>query len=121
MLPLAIQADADTVLANMDNPDTWALVNEQRADLFKVVTIGHRCVGFALGIMFICSRQPQLLWMSQQGELSCECVKFLAQECYCWRDVMASCGRITPGTVCHVTCHILMGRYTLVYLIFLLA
>jgi hypothetical protein len=33
----AIQADVDTVLANMDNPDTWALVSEQRADLFKRV------------------------------------------------------------------------------------
>jgi hypothetical protein len=37
ILPKAIQADADTVLANMDNPDTWALVSEQRADLFKHV------------------------------------------------------------------------------------
>jgi hypothetical protein len=37
VLPKAIQADADTVLANMDNPDTWALVSEQRADLFKRV------------------------------------------------------------------------------------
>jgi hypothetical protein len=33
----AIQADADTVLANMDNPDTWAPVSEQRVDLFKKV------------------------------------------------------------------------------------
>jgi hypothetical protein len=33
----AIQADANTVLVNMDNPDTWALVSEQRADLFKRV------------------------------------------------------------------------------------
>jgi hypothetical protein len=32
-----IRADADTVLANMDNPDTWALVSEQRAELFKRV------------------------------------------------------------------------------------
>jgi hypothetical protein len=24
-------------LANMDNPDTWALVSEQRAELFKRV------------------------------------------------------------------------------------
>jgi hypothetical protein len=37
VLPQAIQADADTVLANMGNPDTWALVSEQRADLFKRV------------------------------------------------------------------------------------
>jgi hypothetical protein len=37
VLPKAIQADADTVLANMDNPDTWALVSEQRAELFKRV------------------------------------------------------------------------------------
>jgi hypothetical protein len=29
--------DVDTVLTNMDNPDTWALVSEQRADLFKHV------------------------------------------------------------------------------------
>jgi hypothetical protein len=29
--------DADTILANMDNPDMWALVNEQRAELFKRV------------------------------------------------------------------------------------
>jgi hypothetical protein len=33
----AIQADANTMLANMDNPDTWALVSEQRAELFKRV------------------------------------------------------------------------------------
>jgi hypothetical protein len=32
-----IQADVDTVLANMDNPDTWVLVSEQRAELFKRV------------------------------------------------------------------------------------
>jgi hypothetical protein len=37
VLPKAIQADADIVLANMDNPDTWALVSEQRAELFKWV------------------------------------------------------------------------------------
>jgi hypothetical protein len=37
VLPKAIQADVDTVLANMDNPDTWALVSENRADLFKRV------------------------------------------------------------------------------------
>jgi hypothetical protein len=37
VLPHTIQADADTVLANMDNPDTWALVSEQRAELFKRV------------------------------------------------------------------------------------
>jgi hypothetical protein len=37
VLPKAIQADADTLLANMDNPDTWALVSEQRAELFKHV------------------------------------------------------------------------------------
>jgi hypothetical protein len=37
VLPQAIQANADTVLANMDNPDTWALVSEQRAKLFKRV------------------------------------------------------------------------------------
>jgi hypothetical protein len=37
VLPHAIQANADTVLANMDNPDTWALVSEQRAELFKRV------------------------------------------------------------------------------------
>jgi transposase InsO family protein len=37
VLPHAIQADTDTVLANMDNPDTWALVSEQRAELFKRV------------------------------------------------------------------------------------
>jgi hypothetical protein len=37
ILPKAIQVDADTVLANMDNLDTWALVSEQQADLFKRV------------------------------------------------------------------------------------
>jgi hypothetical protein len=37
VLPQAIQADANTVLANMDNPDMWALVSEQRAELFKRV------------------------------------------------------------------------------------
>jgi hypothetical protein len=35
--------------------------------------------------------------------------------------VTASCGRITPGTVHHVTYHTLMGWYTLAHLIFLLA
>jgi hypothetical protein len=37
VLPQAIQADVNTVLANMDNPDTWALMSEQRAELFKRV------------------------------------------------------------------------------------
>jgi hypothetical protein len=37
VLPKAIQTDANTVLANMDNPDTWVLVSEQRASLFKRV------------------------------------------------------------------------------------
>jgi hypothetical protein len=37
VLPQAIQADVDTVLANMDNLDTWVLVSEQRAELFKRV------------------------------------------------------------------------------------
>jgi hypothetical protein len=37
VLSKAIQADVDTVLTNMDNPDTWALVSEQRADFFKRV------------------------------------------------------------------------------------
>jgi hypothetical protein len=37
VLPKAIQTDVDTVLANMDNPDTWALVSKQRVDLFKRV------------------------------------------------------------------------------------
>jgi hypothetical protein len=37
ILPQAIQADADTILANMDNLDTWALVSEQWAELFKKV------------------------------------------------------------------------------------
>jgi hypothetical protein len=35
VLPKAIQTDTDTVLANMDNPDTWALVSEQRAELLN--------------------------------------------------------------------------------------
>jgi hypothetical protein len=37
VLPQAIQANVDTVLANMDNLDTWALMSEQRAELFKRV------------------------------------------------------------------------------------
>jgi hypothetical protein len=37
VLPKVIQADANTVLANMDNPDTWALMSEQWAELFKWV------------------------------------------------------------------------------------
>jgi hypothetical protein len=37
VLSKAIQTDADTMLANMDNPDTWALVSKQRVDLFKRV------------------------------------------------------------------------------------
>jgi hypothetical protein len=37
VLSKAIQADVDIVLANMDNLDMWALVSEQRADLFKRV------------------------------------------------------------------------------------
>jgi hypothetical protein len=37
VLPQAIQADVVTMLANMDNPDTWALMSEQRAELFKWV------------------------------------------------------------------------------------
>jgi hypothetical protein len=37
VLPQAIQADADSVLVNMDNPNTWALVSEQQAELFKRV------------------------------------------------------------------------------------
>jgi hypothetical protein len=37
VLPQAIQANVDTVLANMDNPDTWVLVSEQWTELFKRV------------------------------------------------------------------------------------
>jgi hypothetical protein len=37
VLPKAIQMDADTVLANMDNPDMWALMSEQHTNLFKRV------------------------------------------------------------------------------------
>jgi hypothetical protein len=39
ILSKAIQTDTDTIFANMDNPDTWALVSEQRADLFKCVML----------------------------------------------------------------------------------
>jgi hypothetical protein len=88
VLPKAIQEDADTVLANMDNPDMWARVSEQRAELFQKgcrwlwrtsplpntetlcnmprseeVVIDHRCKGFALGTMFTYNRRPQLPWM----------------------------------------------------------
>jgi hypothetical protein len=70
----------------MDNPDTWALVSEQRAELFKRVmpmalenlsiaqhrdtlryatirgggVIDHRCGGFNLGTTCICNKQLQL-------------------------------------------------------------
>jgi hypothetical protein len=37
VLPKAIQTDSDIALDNMDNPDTWTLVSEQRADLFKTM------------------------------------------------------------------------------------
>ena len=39
VLPQAIQADVDIMLANMDNPDTWALMSEQRAELFNKVML----------------------------------------------------------------------------------
>jgi hypothetical protein len=48
-------------------------------------------------------------------------VKFLAQECYFWKGMMASSGRITRAIVHHVTCHTLMGWYILEHLISLLA
>ena len=37
VLPMAIKQDADKILGNMDDPDTWARVCEQRADLYKRV------------------------------------------------------------------------------------
>jgi hypothetical protein len=73
VLSKAIQADADTVLANMDNPDTWALVrwHWRISPLLNIETIcamqrfveeviDHRCVGFDLGTTFICNKQLQL-------------------------------------------------------------
>jgi hypothetical protein len=85
VLPKAIQTDVDSVLANMDNPDTWVLVSEQHSDLFKKVmpmalenlsiaqhkdTLRHAMIQgggyrpqvrqFQPGTMFICNKQPQL-------------------------------------------------------------
>jgi hypothetical protein len=56
ILPKAIQADADTILANMDNPDTWALVSEQRVNLFKRVML------MALENLFIAKHRDTLLY-----------------------------------------------------------
>jgi hypothetical protein len=61
VLPKAIQADADTVLANMDNSDTWALVSEQRADLFKQV------MSMALGNLSIAQHRDTLRCATIRG------------------------------------------------------
>jgi hypothetical protein len=47
-------------------------------------------------------------------------VKFLALECYFWKDVMASSEKTTRAIAHRVTCHTLMGQYILAHLIFLL-
>jgi hypothetical protein len=61
VLPQAIQADADTVLANMDNPDTWALVSEQRAELFK------RVMSMALENLSIAQHRATLRYATVRG------------------------------------------------------
>jgi transposase InsO family protein len=61
VLPKAIQANADTVLANMDNPNTWALVSEQRADLFK------RVMPMALENISIAQHRDTLWYTTIQG------------------------------------------------------
>jgi hypothetical protein len=61
VLPKAIQAEADTVLANMDNPDTWALVSEQRADLFK------RVIPMALEDLSIVQHRDTLRYATIRG------------------------------------------------------
>jgi hypothetical protein len=61
VLPQAIQADADTVLANMDNPDTWALVSEQRAELFK------RMMPMALENLSIAQHRDTLRYAMNRG------------------------------------------------------
>jgi hypothetical protein len=61
VLPKAIQADADTVLANMDNPDTWALVSEQWAELFK------RVMPMALENLSIAQHRDTLRYATIQG------------------------------------------------------
>jgi hypothetical protein len=145
VLPKAIQADADTVLANMDNPDTWALMSEQRADLFKRVmpmalenlSIAQHRDTLRYATLHGGGYRPQVqrfrsgdyVYLQQTapttldvtaGKLSCECVKFLALDCYFWKDVMASFGKTTRAIAHRATCHTLMGRYILAHLIFLL-
>jgi hypothetical protein len=61
ILPQAIQADADTVLANMDNPDTWALMSEQRVELFKKV------MPMALENLSIAQHRDTLQYATIQG------------------------------------------------------
>jgi hypothetical protein len=57
----AIQTDADTVLANMDNPDTWILVSEQCTDLFK------RVMSMALENLSIEQHRDTLLYATIRG------------------------------------------------------
>jgi hypothetical protein len=61
VLPKAIQADADTVLANMDNPDTWAPVSEQHTDLFK------RVMPMALENLSIAQHRDTLRYVTIRG------------------------------------------------------
>jgi hypothetical protein len=61
ILPQAIQADVDTVLANMDNRDTWALVSEQRVELFK------RVMPMALENLSIAQHRDTLRYVTIRG------------------------------------------------------
>jgi hypothetical protein len=61
VLPKAIQTDADTMLANMDNPNTWVLVSEQRTDLFK------RVMPMALDDLSIAQHRDTLRYTTIRG------------------------------------------------------
>jgi hypothetical protein len=104
----------------------WALMSEQRADLFKHVML------MALENLSIAQHRDTLRYaMIRGGGYHPQvrrfrlgdyiyCVKFLALECYFWKDVMASSGKTTRAIAHRVTYHTLMGRYILAHLIFLL-
>jgi hypothetical protein len=131
------------MLANMDNPDTWALVSEQRADLFK------RVMSMALENLSIAQHRdtlwyamirgsgyrPQVrrfepgdyVYLQQTtpttldvttGRIILRVREVLGSEVLLLEGLMVSSGWITRAIVCRVTCPTLMGQYTLAHLIF---
>jgi hypothetical protein len=129
----------------MDNPDTWALMSEQQAELFK------RVMPMALENLSIAQHRDTLRYATIRGggyrpqvqrfqpgdyvylqqtapttlDLTAGRVilrvrEVLGSGVLLLEDVMASSGKTTRVIAHRVTCHTLMGWYILAHLIFLL-